>query len=250
MKHSLMILLLVLTHTINAEDMNPDEVFVKANNAYKAENYQEAINQYMSLIANNYCSSNLYYNLGNAYYRSNEIGEAIWAYEFAHKINPADEDVIFNLEFANDKTVDKISIEKKGIGSWLNKNIFRFSPNFWFFISVTSAFIVAFLLYLFFIPTSHLTNNLSLLGVVIFGVLLLSAASFSIVQKQKITGTSKVVVIKPSTKILIEPNETSKTSFEMHEGGQMQIKSKKDQWYEVMLNGNNGWVSQNDVWAY
>jgi tetratricopeptide (TPR) repeat protein len=229
---------------------NADSVFVQANSAYVDEDYETAIQKYMELVSNDFLSSDLYFNLGNAYYKSNEIGEAIWAYENAHKINPADEDINFNLQFVNDLTVDKISIDKKGIGSWLNKNIFSFSPNFWFIVSVLSGFIIAFLLYLFFTPTSHLINNLSLLGVAIFGVVFLSATAFSIVQKNRITGQTKVVVIDSSANVLTEPNEEANTSFQLHEGAQMNIKSKNNLWYEVELNGNTGWISKNNVWVY
>jgi tetratricopeptide (TPR) repeat protein len=229
---------------------NADSVFVQANTAYLDEDYETAIQKYMELVSNDFLSSDLYYNLGNTYYKSNEIGETIWAYENAHKINPADEDINFNLQFVNDLTVDKISIDKKGIGSWLNKNIFSFSPNFWFVISVSSGFIIAFLLYLFFIPTSHLTNNLSLLGVAILGIIFLSSIAFSIVQKKRITGQTKVVVIESSANVLTEPNEDANTSFQLHEGAQMNIKSKNNQWYEVELNGNTGWVNKNSVWVY
>ena len=246
----LILFLTIVMSGFGAFSFNADSVLTQANTAYQNEDYELAIQKYMELISNDYLSADLYYNLGNAYYKSNEIGEAIWAYENAHKINPADEDINFNLEFVNDLTVDKISVEKKGIGSWLNKNIFSFSPNFWLMVSVVSAFIIAFLLYLFFTPTSHLINNLSLLGVALFGIVFLSSIAFSIVQKNRITGQSKVVVIESAAKVLTQPNEDAPTSFQLHEGAQMNIKSKNDQWYEVELNNNTGWVSKNSVWVY
>lgn len=249
MKHIIFTLGLLMM-SVKALSFNADSVFVQANSAYVAEDYETAIQKYMELVSNDFMSSDVYYNLGNAYYKSNEIGKSIWAYENAHKINPANEDINFNLQFVNDLTVDKISINKKGIGSWLNKNIFSFSPNFWFGVSIISGFIIAFLLYLFFTPTSHLTNNLSLLGIVIFGIVFLSATAFSIVQKNRITGQTKVVVIESSANVLTEPNDEANTSFQLHEGAQMNIKSKNSQWYEVELNGNTGWVSKNTVWVY
>ena len=243
-------ILSLIMMSVKALAFNADSVFVQANTAYQNEDYETAIQKYMELISNDYLSADLYYNLGNAYYKTNEIGEAIWAYENAHKINPADEDINFNLQFVNDLTVDKITVEKKGIGSWLNKNIFSFSPNFWLITSIVSGFFIALLIYLFFTPTSHLINNLSLLGIAIFGILFLSSIAFSIVQKNRITGQTKVVVIESAANVLTEPNEKSPTSFQLHEGAQMNIKSKNNQWYEVELNHNTGWVDKNVVWVY
>ncbi len=244
------VFILSLMMSINAVAFNADSVFVQANTAYQNEDYETAIQKYMELISNDYLSADLYYNLGNAYYKTNEIGEAIWAYENAHKINPANEDINFNLQFVNDLTVDKISVEKKGIGSWLNKNIFSFSPNFWLMVSIVTAFIIAVLIYLFFIPTSYLVNNLSLLGITVFGIIFLSSIAFSIVQKNRIIGQNKAVVVESAANVLTQPNDEAPTSFQLHEGAQMNIKSKNNQWYEVELNNNTGWVDKNLVWVY
>ncbi len=243
-------ILSLIMMSVKALAFNADSVFVQANTAYQNEDYETAIQKYMELISNDYLSADLYYNLGNAYYKTNEIGEAIWAYENAHKIKPADEDINFNLQFVNDLTVDKITVEKKGIGSWLNKNIFSFSPNFWLITSIVSGFFIALLIYLFFTPTSHLINNLSLLGIAIFGILFLSSIAFSIVQKNRITGQTKVVVIEFAANVLTKPNKEAPTSFQLHEGAQMNIKSNNAQWYEVELNHNTGWVDKNVVWVY
>jgi len=249
MKEALIILLIFIAN-VNAYSFNADSTFLQANTAYQNENYELAIQKYMELVSNDYLSAEVYYNLGNSYFKTNEIGEAIWAYENAHKINPADEDIIFNLEFVNDLTVDKISVKNKGIGSWLNKNIFSFLPNFWLTVSIVSAFAIAFLLYLFFTPTSHLVNNLSLLGVAVIGVIFLSALAFSIVHKNKILSQTRVVVITSNANVLTEPNSESATSFQIHEGAQMNIKSKNSNWFEVELNNNTGWIDKNNVWVY
>ncbi len=229
---------------------NPEAIYKSGNEAYENEDYELAIQKYMELISDDYISADLYYNLGNAYYRTNEIGEAIWAYENATKIDPSHQDVGFNLEFVNNLTVDKISVNKKGIGSWLNKNIFGFTLNLWFYISLLSALIIAYLFYLFFTPTSHLVNNLSLLGITLFGLILIGSTTFSILQKNKITGQSKVVVVEDAAKVLTEPTENATTAFELHEGAQLNIKSKNDDWYEVELNNNTGWIQKKNVWTY
>jgi tetratricopeptide (TPR) repeat protein len=220
------------------------------NNAYQDEQYEIAIQNYLEAVSNNQKSSELFYNLGNSYFKTNEIGEAIWAYEQALKIDPSNKDIIYNLDFTNNLTADKLIIETKGIGSWLTKNVFQFSENFWFYISLLTALLTALALYLFFTPSSHLVNNLSLLASSLFGLLLIMSFTFAVMHKSRFTNTTKAVIINANTKILTSPMIDAPTSFELHEGAQLNLKSIQDDWYEVNLNKNTGWVNKSEVWIY
>jgi len=222
----------------------------KGNSAYEKELYDIAIQNYMEAISDDQKSANLFYNLGNAYFKSNELGEAIWAYEQAHKINPADQDIVFNLEFLNALTVDKLSSESKGIGSWLTRNIFSYTPNFWFYTSIISGLLTVICLYFFFTPSSHLVNNLSLFLTALFGFMLITLFTFSVLHKSRLSSISKVVIVNPNAKILVTPTTDSPTSFELHEGAQLDIKSTQNEWYEVQLNHNSGWILKDEVWVY
>ena len=75
---------------------------------YNKSKYLESINIYESILTDGWESNNLYYNLGNAYFRQNMIGQAIWAYNKALKINPRNSDVIHNLEIVNARIKDRI----------------------------------------------------------------------------------------------------------------------------------------------
>jgi len=220
------------------------------NKAYQNEHYKIATQHYLEAISNNQKSSELYYNLGNSYFKTNEIGEAIWAYEQALKIDPSNEDILYNLNFTNNLTADKLIIETKGIGSWLTKNVFQFSENFWFYISLISALLTALALYLFFTPSSNLVNNLSLLAGSIFGLILILSFSFALMHKSILVDNTKAVITIANAKILTSPSNDAAISFELHEGAQLNLKSTQDNWYEVNLNTNTGWVNKNEVWIY
>jgi len=220
------------------------------NKAYQDEHYDIAIQNYIEAISNNQKSSDLFYNLGNAYFRTNEIGEAIWAYEQALKIDPSNTDIIYNLTYTNNLTADKLTTKSKGIGNWLTKNVFQFSENFWFYISLLSALVTAISLYFFFIPSSHLVNNLSLLLTSIFGLLLILSFTFAIMHKSRLINTNSAVIINSNSKIFTSPKFDSTISFELHEGAQLNIKRTQDDWYEVSLNKNTGWISKSEVWVY
>ena len=221
-----------------------------ANKAFADEQYKIAIQNYLEAIANDQKSAELYYNLGNSYYKTNEIGEAIWAYQQALKIEPSNEDIIHNLQYVNNLTADKLVIETKGIGSWLSKNVFQFSTNFWFYLSIVSALLTALALYMFFTPTNTKVNNLSLFFGSLFGLILILSFTFSVMHKSRLINNTKAVIIHSNAKILTSPNAEASTSFELHEGAQLNLKNTQDQWYEVSLNKNTGWVNKNNVWVY
>ena len=224
--------------------------FEKANSAYENEQYEIAIQNYMETLSNGERSADLYYNLGNAYFKTNELGEAIWAYEQAQKLNPSDKDIQFNLQFCNDLTVDKLTINNKGIGNWITKVLFSYSHNFWFYISLLSALITVISLYIFFTPTNTAVNNITLVLGGLFSLILISSVIIGAIHKARLTEQSRIVIIAPKNKILIQPSSESATSFELHEGATANIKSAQDDWYEVELNSNTGWILKEAVWSY
>ena len=87
-------------------------VYIEANKALIAENYNDAIVKYESILDDGYESVELYYNLGNAYYRSEELGKSIWAYLNALDIAPRNRDVAHNLSIANAQIIDRIEMPK------------------------------------------------------------------------------------------------------------------------------------------
>ena len=80
----------------------------EADQAYREKKYQQAIKDYESLLRSG-VSASLYYNLGNAYYRTDNITKAILNYERAALLEPGNSDIKFNLQFARSKTIDKFS---------------------------------------------------------------------------------------------------------------------------------------------
>jgi len=224
--------------------------FEKGNDAYAKELYSIAIQNYLEELANDNQSAELYYNLGNAYYKTNELGEAIWAYEQALKLDPSNKDYANNLSFVNNLTVDKLATQAKGIGTWLNKFLFQFPPNFWFYMSIVFSILTVISLYLFFTPSTHLINNISLFTSVVFGLLLIFSFTTSVLHQNRLTNTTKVVIIKPQAKILTAPKTESTTAFQLHEGAQLNLLSTHEDWLEISLNSKTGWIQKNEAWIY
>ena len=195
-------------------------------------------------------SSNSFYNSGIEYYYKNEFGKAIWAFESALKIDPANEDAAINLEIINKERTDYITSESKGVSNWFARNIYSFSPNFWFYTSLISGLVAVLLLYLFFIPSSKTINNISLFGSTLFGFVLIASFSFSLLHKSKLTTNTKAVIINTQTNLLTDPILNSAVSYHFSEGSQLNIISIQDDWYELQVNNTKGWVLKDSVWVY
>ena len=132
----------------------------------------------------------------------------------------------------------------------MTKNVFQFSENFWFYISLLASVLCALALYVFFTPSSHLVNNLSLFVSSLLGLILILSFTFSVIHKTKLTNSTKAVIINANTKILTSPKLDATTAFELHEGAQLNLNKTQDDWYEVSLNKNTGWVNKSEIWVY
>jgi tetratricopeptide (TPR) repeat protein len=101
---------ILVTAAVRAAETQPwEELFVKANQAYRAERFQEAVDDYQQLLQAGGGNGHLYYNLGNAYLRLNDLGKAILNYERTHVLIPRNAELDFNLRFARDQIKDAVA---------------------------------------------------------------------------------------------------------------------------------------------
>ena len=109
-----------------------DEIFESANNDYINGDYNSAINLYLQIVDSGYQSHSLYYNLGNAHYKLNNIAESNYYFEMAKKLSPNDSDIAINLSFAQNMRVDKIEILPISQLEIIRLNVINlFSVNSW-----------------------------------------------------------------------------------------------------------------------
>jgi tetratricopeptide (TPR) repeat protein len=228
----------------NLQSFSEKDNLKLAEQAYDKKKYKEAITQYEELVKDGYKSYQLNFNLGNAYYRNNELGKAIYQYELARKLNPDDEDVRINLGIANAKTVDKINAKENFFVTVVKSNVLStFSTNAWAWLSVLTLLLAASLAFLFFI-TSHpvlkrvcfVTGFLLLLGV--FATYGLGYSALH----AKHQNNYAIVLIK-EIKIMNEPNLNAVSKFSLHEGTKVNIIENNGDWLLIKIdNGNEGWV--------
>jgi len=99
MLRAALITLLLLSSTALAST-DATELFDKGNRFYEARQYDSAIVSYAEALATGQESASLYFNLGNAYFKSGDLGHAVLYYLRAQRLEPNDDDIEANLEFA------------------------------------------------------------------------------------------------------------------------------------------------------
>lgn len=216
----------------------------KAEKAYKEKKYANAIEAYEELLKQGYQSDKLYYNLGNAYYRNNQLGKAIYNYNLAHQLNPSDEDIAVNLEIANSKTVDKIDAKTNFFASVLKTRVVNsLSTTQWAWLSILSLLLALPLLFCFIVSPKPVIKKLSffsgLLALLVFtGAMVLGFVALN--DKQEI---SFAIITDRECKVYNEPQADDKQKFALHEGTKVKVLDSNEEWTSIKLeNGNEGWV--------
>tara|TARA_B100001250_G_scaffold213500_1_gene183146 strand:- start:805 stop:1548 length:744 start_codon:yes stop_codon:yes gene_type:complete len=235
--------IILILFSSNAFAQNIDEKFFNANNYYNSSKYLESINIYESILAEGWESNNLYYNLGNAYFRQNMIGQAIWAYNKALKINPRNSDVINNLEIVNARIKDRIILPDEFflVKSYMNFKS-SYNLNEWLIIGSITIF---FSVILFLLSKLYIFDNV-ILDRLILGLIILAMIEHGIILDRFFDESDNKIGI-------IIDNEVETYSgpfygdnailFKVNEGTKVKINQSQNNWIEIiLLDGNRGWV--------
>lgn len=229
---------------------NENQVFLdSANNAYSKGNFETAINYYEKIINNGYEATEVYYNLGNAYYKSNKIAFAILNYERALKIAPDDEDIKFNLKLANQRIVDKIEIVPQlFITEWKEGFMNSHSEKGWSLICI-GLFSISLVLLAIYLMSNKLLVKQSCFGLALL-FFLSSLFTFFIAKNQYkiLTGNKEAIVVSSPVDVTSSPTENTTRIFVLHKGTKVSIIKTNADWAEIKLsNGNIGWVKTSDI---
>lgn len=221
----------------------------KAQAAYDAKKYKEAIHDYEQLVEQGYKSPELYFNLGNSYYRNEELGKAIYYYELARKLDPDDEDVKINLGIASAKTIDKIDAKENFLITAVKTNVLSsLSTRSWAWLTIF-ALALSCLLFFFFVASSSVAMKRA--------AFVTSCALFVVFALSYLLGWSALraknenkfaIVLAEELRVMNEPTAGASTKFTLHEGTKIRVLDTNGDWLLLKLdNGNEGWVRMQDV---
>ncbi|HKJ42107.1 MAG TPA: tetratricopeptide repeat protein [Sunxiuqinia sp.] len=221
-----------------------DSLMVKADKQYASQQYEKAINIYEGILKSDKESAGLYYNLGNAYYKTGKYTKAILNYERAKLLAPNDEDIQFNLDLANQHVVDNINpLPKVFFVRWWNALANKFSTDGWAKISVVTFILALILAGFFFLSRSVSIKRLSFwVGILILAISIFSF-NFAARQKSRMTSHNFAIITQPSVTVKSSPSDSGTDLFLIHEGLKVEIKDQLGSWKEIELaDGNQGWL--------
>jgi tetratricopeptide (TPR) repeat protein len=243
-KHLLLLLGVVCMYSSWGAETNKN-LFDAANKTYKAGHYTEAIEQYTLLVSKGAQSTELYYNLGNAYYKDHQIGLAILSYEKAIKLSPDDEDTRQNLRLANSKITDRITPvqELSIVTSWRHfKN--KHSSTTWAIWSIVLVW-AALLCMAFYLFAASLRRAGFYTGV-LFLAISCWLVYMGYMRYQVETHPDMAILTTSNTYVKSAPNTTGTDLFIIHEGIKLNILDQVGEWVKVrLLDGKVGWIPRN-----
>ena len=227
-----------------------DDKFTKANNLYNDSKYEKSIEVYFEILDSGVHSSELYYNLGNSFYKLNDIPNSILFYEKSLKLNPTDKDIINNLKMVNNAIIDDIAkIPEPFFDNQLNKISNNLSYSNWGFISLIISFLFLLLFIFYFFSKEPIVKRTSftLLLVLLFLIGITTKISLHAYEKNHLE--KYAIIFSSKIEIKSEPNERSENLLILHMGTKVKIiDSFNDEWVKIKLvNGQEGWINNNEI---
>lgn len=226
---------------------SPDELMSRANKFYQEQNYSQAVENYQKILSQGFESGALYYNLGNAYFKTGRLGYAIYSYEKGLKLKPNDEDLAYNLRLANARSVDKLTeLPKLFIVAWWEGLVTSLGVNGWSLIVILIFWILlASIAVYFFSRKTNLQRISFMSGSASLSVLILVLVLL-IARVNREATTNFGILLEPTCTVKASPDSKSNDAFVIHEGIKFTIDDFVNDWAKIRLvDGKIGWVQKN-----
>ena len=234
--------------TAVSQDTNKDKYY-QGVTYFTAGSYKEALQVWTEVYNTGYRSANLDYNIGNAYFKLNNIPSAILFYERAYLRKPADEDINYNLQVARTLIVDRFQeIPELFFIKWYNFVSLFLSTNTWAKISIISFILFLLLLFLYIYSPRHRYKVIGFWLAVSFIILSLTSLAFTIRNKSLVYDSHEAIISSPAVSGKSSPDKSGNDLFVLHEGTKITVEDKVGEWLEIRLSdGNKGWIPLNSI---
>lgn len=216
----------------------------EAADAYSNQEYQKAIDLYEQILSDGKDAFEIYYNLGNTYFKEEGIGAAILNYERAARIDPANADLQHNLKMAQARTVDKIEMISvpefvTGYKSFVN----TFSSDSWGKLSLLTFSLLLIFLLVFLFSNKKWMKQIALGSGILFLFLTTLFFYFGWQQERWLNDQKEAIIFKPSITVTSTPDNAGEELFVLHEGTKVRIIERFRDWTRIRIgNGNTGWI--------
>jgi len=243
------ILIIFFFNITFAFSQNEEQIFQQGNEYFVQKQFDKAIESYRQLINSGYEGTSLFYNLGNAYYRSGKIGYAILYYEKALRLSPGDEDIKHNLALANLKTIDKLeSLPQFFLFDWWEGLLALFSTSGWTIISYIFYILFIFSVGFYFYAKNVLQQKIVLISGLTGLLFLIFSCSLLMIKLNRELNVKNGIVIENTVNVKLSPDPASNDAFIVHEGLKIRLEDEVDNWVKIRLeDGKVGWIQEDNA---
>jgi len=246
----LAVLLLLVPMAAQAAESYPDSLWKAGVEAYTAGDYASALKDWEEVRSAGLMSRELYYNLGNAYFKTGELAPAILWYERALRLDPSDADVRYNLEFARSQTQDRIDeVPEIFFEAWRHKMCYLLPSNTWAALSLVFLALTVALALLFLLGSTKGRRRLGFYAGIVTLLLALLGWDFAQWQRTEARRQDMAIVMRPVSSVKSSPSaDTAKDLFILHEGTRVKLLDTVSGYTNIELaDGRQGWIPTKDI---
>lgn len=224
-------------------------LFNRATTAYNEGNYEQAAESYLKILENEQHSPELYFNLGNCYYKLNHIAPSIYYYEKALLLKPNDPEIKNNLAYAQNMTLDAIEPLPKTVFSKLyNTTVKALSFDQWAYLAVAFMFlfVISYIAFYFFRFSSR--KRIAFVTSIISILFMVVGLIFAYMGYRDFKKDNPAIIFSEETMVKSEPNKRSQAIFTLHEGAKVNVVDILNDWKKIEIaDGKTGWISSEDL---
>ena len=228
----------------------PDSLWKAGVEAYTAGNYAQALQDWEDVRATGLMSKELYYNLGNAYFKTGEIAPAILWYERALRLDPSDTDVRYNLDFARAQTQDKIDeVPEIFFEQWGHALCYLLPSNTWAVLGLVFFGLTVLLVLLFLLGRTSTQRRVGFFAAIVTFLLAFLGWDFAQWQRTEAQRQDMAIVMRPVSSVKSSPSaEGAKDLFILHEGTRVKILDNVSGFSNIELaDGRQGWIPIGEI---
>ena len=246
----LALILMLVPMGLRAQQAYPDSLWNAGVQAYTDGDFATALQDWEEVRSAGLTSPELMYNLGNAYFKNDDLGHAVLWYERALKANPSDADAKYNLEYANALTQDRIdTVPEFFLETWGRNACHSLPSNTWAVLSLVFLAITLALALLFLLGSTSGRRRLGFFAGIVAFLVTFVCWDFAGWQARDARDQSYAIVMKPVSSVGSSPSsESAKDLFILHEGTKVKILDSVSGFSQIEIaDGRQGWIQTRDI---
>lgn len=229
--------------------LTPEQTWMAANEAYNRGEWARATELYESILSEQKHSAELYFNLGNAYYKQEMLGKAIVNYNRALRLSPADEDILHNLEYATQATKDNIEeIPTFFLIEWVRNVRNLMGCNAWTIISLIALVLTLLAMLIYLLAESLSRRKAGFYSMCVVAIVFLVSTIFAYQSYQALVNSNEAVIMSSAVPVKSSPDRAATDLFVVHEGTKLSLGECIDGWVEIRIaDGRKGWIETSRI---